>query len=229
MSVLKLMSRIVAPDLKDDKVSRSGTIAAKKHDHTYGITSDPLTHFAVAFSALCHDADHTGVPNPQVMKENPGLAKLYKGRSVAEQNSVDLSWDLLMTSEFADLRTAIYGKDVANQTRFRQVCVNFPLVYAFSASFVTQQLVVNCVMATDIMDADLKAARNQRWDKAFRNSTAESSKVASDRKATIVIDHMIQASDVSHTSKCGRPIVHHRSAADARLFPQCNIGMSTEK
>jgi 3'5'-cyclic nucleotide phosphodiesterase len=57
-------------------------------------------------------------------------------------------------------------------------------------------------MATDIMDKDLMQLRNARWDKAFsipsELSTKESSKDAADRKATIVIEHMVQASDVSH-------------------------------
>lgn len=56
-------------------------------------------------------------------------------------------------------------------------------------------------MATDIMDADLKNLRNRRWDKAFNNNTHNNGKDASDRKATIVIDHLMQASDVAHTSK----------------------------
>ena len=46
ISVIKLMSRINAPSNME-----SGDRAAL-HDHTYGITSDPLTQFACAFSAL---------------------------------------------------------------------------------------------------------------------------------------------------------------------------------
>lgn len=47
MSVNKLLNRIVAPDLDD-------TTEKNLHDHTYGITSDPLTQFACVFSALIH-------------------------------------------------------------------------------------------------------------------------------------------------------------------------------
>ena len=53
-------------------------------------TSDPITQFACAFSALIHDVDHPGVPNPQFIKEQAELATLYKARSVAEQNSFDI-------------------------------------------------------------------------------------------------------------------------------------------
>ena len=83
MSVTKLMSRIVAPSHLNDES------ADALHDHTYGITSDPLTQFACAFSALIHDVDHTGVPNAQLIKENADIADYYKNRSVAEQNSLE--------------------------------------------------------------------------------------------------------------------------------------------
>ena len=56
-------------------------------------------------------------------------------------------------------------------------------------------------MATDVMDKDLKQLRNQRWDKAFSEGSrlGESVTVNTNRKATIVIEHLIQASDVAHT------------------------------
>jgi hypothetical protein len=65
-----------------------------------------------------------------------------------------------------------------------------------------RQLVVNIVLATDIMDKDLKQLRNARWEKAFSSSSNgndESLDVQRDRKTTIVIEHLIQASDVAHT------------------------------
>ncbi|GAX14200.1 hypothetical protein FisN_20Hh177 [Fistulifera solaris] len=176
MSVVKLLSRIVAPDVDAVNSDLESTL----HDYTYGITSDPLTQFACVLSALIHDVDHPGVPNTQLVIENPQLAKFYKDKSVAEQNSVDLSWDLLQDSTFNDLRLAICPTE-HDRIRFRQ-------------------LVVNSVMATDIMDKDLKALRNKRWERAFAGDNAEeSAKDAVDRKATIVIEHLIQASDVAHT------------------------------
>ena len=173
MSVVKLLSRIVAP-------SEGEAHALTLHDHTYGMTSDPLTQFACVFSALIHDVDHQGVPNTQLVAENTDIAAFYDGRSIAEQNSVDLAWALLMGAEYADLQAAIYGGE-GEKVRFRQ-------------------LVVNSVMATDIMDKDLKADRNARWSKAFTEQpTQESPANVINRKATIVIEHLIQASDVAHT------------------------------
>jgi class 3 adenylate cyclase len=196
MSVVKLLSRIVAPDIGEET---GKDMKSTLHDHTYGITSDPLTQFACVFSALIHDADHTGVPNTQLNKENPTLAKVYKDKSVAEQNSVDLCWDLLMDTNYDALRAAIYNT-VDERKRFRQ-------------------LVVNSVMATDIMDKDLKVLRNSRWSKAFSEGAGgnEESKVdAVDRKATIVIEHLIQASDVSHTMQHW----HIYRKWNARLFEE---------
>ena len=48
MSVAKLLSRIVAPDLENSVAETN--ISSTSHDHTYGITSDPLTQFACIVS-----------------------------------------------------------------------------------------------------------------------------------------------------------------------------------
>jgi len=188
MSVVKLLSRIVAPsDLTDEEVDKKkkGTRVSISflHDHTYGITSDPLTQFACVLSALIHDADHPGVPNAQLIKEKTRIAVYYKNQSIAEQNSVDLCWDLLMDPKFKILRDTIYSNEV-ERSRFRQ-------------------LVVNSVMATDIVDKELKNLRNARWERAFRETPnsedLEDYESNINRKATIVIEHLIQASDVAHT------------------------------
>jgi hypothetical protein len=51
MSMIKLLQRVVTPDDIDEEGERSTQDA-----HTYGIiASDPLTQFAVVFSALIHD------------------------------------------------------------------------------------------------------------------------------------------------------------------------------
>lgn len=91
--------------------------------------------------------DHSGVPNTRLAEEYPEMASMFKSRSIAEQNSLDLSWELLMDIRFVELRSVIFPTQ-ADLHHFRQ-------------------LVVNSVMATDIADKDLKALRNARWDKAF--------------------------------------------------------------
>jgi hypothetical protein len=71
------------------------------------------------------------------VKEKTALASAYNDKSVAEQNSVDVAWALLMDDSFSAIRRVIYSND-DELKRFRQ-------------------LVVNSVMATDIMDKDLKS------------------------------------------------------------------------
>eukprot|EP00980_Cylindrotheca_fusiformis_P027750 scaffold22552_cov122-Cylindrotheca_fusiformis.AAC.1 len=179
-SVKKLLTRIVKVD--DGNGLTTSTDDVNLFDvagHSYGITSDPLTQFSVVFSAIIHDIDHPGVPNVQLMKENTRNAQIFK-KSVAEQNSVELAWGLLMWEEYEALRACIYHTE-DELRRFRQ-------------------LVVNSVMATDIVDKELQALRKARWETAFAgNPIHDASLTSDDCKATIVIEHLIQASDVAHT------------------------------
>jgi 3'5'-cyclic nucleotide phosphodiesterase len=190
MSVVKLLSRVEETGLRRGS-SDSLLLEAKKKSNSnrgYGTLSDPLTQFAVVFSALIHDVDHKGVPNHQLAKEGDPVAAVYSNQSPAEQNSIDVAWSLLMADEYQDLRAAIYSTP-EELLRFRQ-------------------LVVNAVMATDIMDRELNLARKERWGKAFSESSTPSSagkdgvddeETYTNRKATIVLEHLIQASDVAHT------------------------------
>ncbi len=179
MSVLKLLSRILESKLN----ASDGGVNASDDDHAYGITSDPLLEFSCLFSALIHDVDHTGVPNSQLAKENTTTALRYHNRSVAEQHSIAVAWSLLMQPCYRELRECIYRTET-EFNRFRQ-------------------LVVNSVMATDIMDRELKRFRDNRWEKAFdlKNEIVSMGPCTENcnRMATVVIEHMIQASDVAHT------------------------------
>ena len=218
MSVTKMMSRIeleepdndilVNDDGPESSLSKAGTAASSTIDTSSNsskkmhrlLTADPLTPFACALSALIHDLDHPGVSNMTLVEEKDELAQLYNDKSVAEQHSIDLAWDMLMEPRFEGLRSLIYTN------KEEMVCF--------------RELLVNSVMATDIMDKDLKAQRNERWAKGFDadakstmsalslggEGTEEDEAAARlsamedmNRKATIVIDHLIQASDVSHT------------------------------
>eukprot|EP00980_Cylindrotheca_fusiformis_P023702 scaffold10816_cov85-Cylindrotheca_fusiformis.AAC.1 len=206
-SVKKLLARIVNVNDGNGLEIRSPDNSIESIDlvnlagHSYGITSDPLTQFAVVFSAIIHDVDHPGVPNTQLVKENTRSAQIYK-KSIAEQNSVHLAWEILMSPEFSALRACIY-QTKSELRRFRQ-------------------LVVNTVMATDIADKELQALRKDRWEEAFSNvksatESADEDVVSEDRKATIVIEHLIQASDVSHTMQHW----HIYKAWNEKFFMEC--------
>jgi hypothetical protein len=185
LSITKLMSRITNPaaedivasnGLKTEKIEIQGLV----HTCTYGIASDPLLQFAVAFSALIHDVDHAGVPNTQLVKEDINLAKKYRHKSVAEKHSIRLAWERLMDSDYRELRNCLCPNQ-SDLKRFR----NF---------------VVNTVMATDIADKELSAKRKHRWSQCFDEQWPDNPTSADvNRKATIVIEHLIQASDVAHT------------------------------
>jgi hypothetical protein len=66
-------------------------------------------------------------------------------------------------------------------------------------------LLVNSVIATDIFDPQMTALRKARWKRAFHMDADVSEdrlitpEEDMNRKATIVIEHIIQASDIAHT------------------------------
>ena len=143
--------------------------------------TNPLAQFSIIFASLLHDVDHTGVSNAQLVKEQKRIAVVYNNKSVHEQNAFDLSWSVLMASDYKDLQAAIYG-NAAEFERFRK-------------------LLVNAVMATDIFDAELIADRNDRWLQAF--SEEHRDPTMSDRRlenlrATSIMEHIMAASDIAH-------------------------------
>ena len=198
MSAVKLLSRVVGPLSKRRQGVGSGSdddISAEfmAGENSYGITSDPLVQFTVVLTAVIHDCDHRGVPNVVLAREEPSLASMYKNRSLAEQNSLDVAWKVLMDNEFRDLRRAIYSTP-AELRRFRQI-------------------LVNCQMATDLFDVQMAADREERWGTAFvptgvRDSMASAASVRDSIastvtvhyfRANVVLEYLIQASDVAHT------------------------------
>lgn len=157
------MKRIVRPD-----IDTGANVASDLHDHTYGINSDPVTLMAIVMSAMIHDSDHRGISNDRLIEEEPNMGAFYKGKSVAEQNSLDLSWDLLMGPAFTSLRHCMFGNR-EDMLRFRQV-------------------MVNVVLATDIFDKELNNLRKDRWNEAFQEGVKCFNH--DELKATIVIEHV---------------------------------------
>lgn len=127
LSVIKMLGRIVDPKAIAKKQNAENDDENELHNR---IASDPLTQFACAFSSLIHDLDHQGVTNTTLIQEASPLAQKCKNKSVAEQNSVDLAWELLAKPDYDKLRVCLC-KDSEEFSRFRS-------------------LVVNSVMATDV-------------------------------------------------------------------------------
>ena len=172
MSVSKLLGRVAK--LEDQDAARP----SKRKNYVKDISSCALTQFAVVLSAIIHDLDHTGVPNATLVEEGDALAVKYHNTSVAENNSIELAWRIFVKEEYRDFRSCI--ADIGNGLE------QFRL------------LLENIVLATDICDRDLKAARDARWNAVFSESSCSNPNIDHDR-ATIVIEHLIQASDVCHT------------------------------
>jgi 3'5'-cyclic nucleotide phosphodiesterase len=176
MSTVKHLQRVATKDVKKKNISN----LKEFYDYTFGISTDPLTKFAIVFSALIHDLDHVGVSNAQLVKEQHPIAVSYDGLSPMEQHSFNLAFDLLMEDRYSKLRAVLYDTQ-EEFNRFRQICIN-------------------CVIATDVFDKDLQTFREDRWSKAF---ATESPTMTDDEiwhcKATITIEYIIQASDVAHT------------------------------
>ena len=65
-----------------------------------------------------------------------------------------------------------------------------------------RQLVVNLIIATDIFDPKLKESRERRWEEAFGVSPSQTT-YSDDQwhnlRGTVMLEHIIQASDVAHT------------------------------
>ncbi|CAB9504460.1 Receptor-type guanylate cyclase gcy [Seminavis robusta] len=148
---------------------------------------DPLARFTLVLAAIVHDADHPGVPNGQLNKEQDSIAMVYNGQSAAEQNSLDITWNLLMEDQYKDLRRTIY-KNKEEMIRFRQ-------------------LLVHTVLVTDIVNKELQTKRKERWNRVFGTSGEapqppsmfETLEDIQSERRTALLELVIQASDVSHT------------------------------
>jgi 3'5'-cyclic nucleotide phosphodiesterase len=106
-------------------------------------------------------------------------AILYKNRSVTQQNSFYVAWAVLMDSDFDQLRSSIYGNSRVEFQRFRQ-------------------LLIRCVLATDVSDPTLTASRHERWERAFNGMGGGGGSGDDNLKAAAVLEAISQAADVAH-------------------------------
>lgn len=163
------------------KISRCDTLSEYElHQRSFGISSDPLTKFAMIFACVIHDVGHIGISNDQLIREGASIAVRYQNQSIAEQNSFAIAWQLLMEKRFQFLRSCIY-KTNAERKRFREI-------------------LVNAVMATDVHDSERAKQRQERWEIAFRDyGTNGDGRNLLNKRASVVIEGLIQMADVSHT------------------------------
>ena len=177
-----MLTRIVSNDGDDHDHDETS-------DKSYGLADDKLAQFAIMFAALIHDIDHQGIPNFCLAKEDPALNSRYNGRAIAEQNSLELGWEVFMAPQYQELRACVYTSK-EELLRFRK-------------------LVVNIVIATDIFDPGLSKRREDRWQRAFDPNhwtksfggptSPEKADEEASLKATVVLELLMQASDIGHT------------------------------
>lgn len=179
-----------------------GEIAKELDTRSFSISSDPNIQFAMVFSALVHDVDHMGISNQQLIKNDSPLATLYKKRCISEQNSVDISWWLLISGDFEDLRFSIYS-DTSEKRCFRQA-------------------LVNSIIATDILDANMKQFRVNNWNKVFVGNFKSKRRNLIDAnekrnlQVTSIIECIMQVADSSHRVQSYRTYI----AWNERLFEE---------
>jgi 3'5'-cyclic nucleotide phosphodiesterase len=202
MSALKLFGRISE---REHQIQCHTTQSAEMT--VCGITTAPLTKLAIVFSALIHDLDHPGVSNAQLINESNKLAMTYNGKSVAEQNSIDMAWSLLLKPRFDELRSYMFATE-KEMAQFRQI-------------------VVNAVLSTDLFDKDLKDMRESRWTKSLGADLRPESHDAN-RRATIVLQLIIQASDVSHTMQHFTIYQKWNQNLLTEMYDACLVGRTSE-
>jgi len=178
MSMEKMLSNVNSNG-PDSSFSADSSTEFSFNRYTSDLTNDPLAQFAVVYSALIHDVDHTGANNAQLIKEKSWLAVQYNGKSPAENHSIDLAWSTLMLPDYRDLLDCLCPSTRETER--------------------LKQLITDAVLATDIFDEDLIQNRNTRWQQVFGPGPVTDPENVDNLRVMVVLDHLIQASDVAHT------------------------------
>ena len=153
------------------------------------ILREPLVQFALVLSALWHDVDHPGCSNEDLIRRGSALASRYANQSIAEQNSLDIGWGILVGNPaYAELRACICATE--------------------SELNVFRQVLVHSIVATDVLDEELQQQRESQWQALFGTSSnddddAEGRGATSDpeEEAAAILGLIMQVSGWSHTMK----------------------------
>lgn len=119
----------------------------EKPANTFGFRDDPLMQFCMIFSAIIHDVDHRGIPNRQLELEDEDLAMQFNDQSIAENNSLFISFLELRKEKYEKLRNIIFPEQ-KDYRRFRAACINL-------------------VLSTDIASSERTQLGKSKWKEAF--------------------------------------------------------------
>jgi hypothetical protein len=80
---------------------------------SFALTDDPHSSLSLVFSALLHDAGHTGMSNKILCDTgHPLCEKFQKDVPIAERNSIDIGLSILFRPEYQSLREAIIPDEI---------------------------------------------------------------------------------------------------------------------
>lgn len=65
------------------------------YEQSFGISSDPLSQFAMIFACLISNCGHVGVSNATLSEEKAPVAIRFKDKSITEQNAVAIGWQMV--------------------------------------------------------------------------------------------------------------------------------------
>jgi len=144
------------------------------------ISTIPIVHLAIVFTALIHDAEHQGVGNKRLVDESDPLAIQYRGKSVAENNSFDVSIELLRQPQYRNLHDCIFGNAKVLMDQFPPEAKNSDLLRnkiqkdILGDRCLFHRISYDVIMATDIScPARLERGR-MKWIEAFEAFEDES-------------------------------------------------------
>ena len=98
---------------------------------------DPFNSFGLIFSALVHDAGHTGMSNQILVKTNHPLSTKYAPDvPIAERESIALALDTLFQPHLAEFCSAIIPTDLSKiqyaKTLFQSILITGELILALN-------------------------------------------------------------------------------------------------
>lgn len=143
----------------------------------------PVDRFAVLLASLIYDVDHPGLDNEHLLKREETF---HKGKSVTQLHAFQLSWTIFSDDKYRKLREYLCA-------------IEDDFAY-FS------QLTQSCVIATDVMNPILSAARKRRWEQIFAcpavdQNTSKTLEKMDRKKTKTVLEHLMLVAHLTYTSQ----------------------------
>jgi hypothetical protein len=175
----------------DEQVSRL--------NYMRNIFDDPITSFACVLAGLVHDVDHNGEPKKALSASSSLTSVGHQQQVSTEQNSMQVTWSLLLRSEFKLLRQAMFGSSTdghdSDLSRFRYVFVRAILATDINTEHNRNEVQYdpNHSASQSLMYQEQpKTHQSEMIDALLRPSLGIMD------KAMTVIEFIMQLSDVGH-------------------------------